>query len=78
MLYPALARSVSRFLPMFSSTSFITRQSKLPSEEDLVIPDPEAELVAALHAIPDWTIPYLDYLTRGVLPDDELTAHLIV
>jgi hypothetical protein len=51
---------------------------KLPSEEDLAIPDPEAQLVAILHAIPDWTVPYLDYLTRGVLPDDELEALLIV
>jgi hypothetical protein len=51
---------------------------KLPSEDDLAIPDPEAQLVAALHAIPDWTVPYLDYLSRGVLPDDALTARLIV
>ena len=26
---------------------------KLPTKEDLAIPDPEAQLVAALHAIPD-------------------------
>ena len=32
---------------------------KLPTEEDLAIPDPEAQLVAALHATPDWTVPYL-------------------
>ena len=32
---------------------------KLPIEEDLAIPDPEARLVAALHVIPDWTMPYL-------------------
>ena len=51
---------------------------KLPSEEDLAIPDPEAQLVAALHAIPDWTIPYLDYLTRGELPEEELIALQIV
>ena len=31
---------------------------KLPTEEDVAIPDPEAQLVAALHAIPDLTIPY--------------------
>ena len=36
--------------------------------EDLVIPDPEAQLVAALHGIPDWTVPYLTYMTRGELP----------
>ena len=51
---------------------------KLPSEEDLAILDPEALLVAALHAIPDWTVPYLDYLTRGKLPEDELMARQIV
>ena len=28
---------------------------KLPTEEDLAVPDPEARLVAALHIIPDWT-----------------------
>ena len=38
---------------------------KLPTEEDLAIPDPEAQLVAALHAIPDWIIPYLAYMTRA-------------
>ena len=37
---------------------------KLPTEEDLAVPDPEAHLVAALHAIPDWTIPYLAYMTE--------------
>jgi hypothetical protein len=51
---------------------------KLPTEEDLAVPDPEAQLVAALHEIPDWTIPYLDYLTRGALPADEIEARLIV
>ena len=30
---------------------------KLPTEEDLAVPDPEAQLVAALHVIPDWTVP---------------------
>ena len=34
--------------------------------------------MAALHAIPDWTVPYLDYLTRGELPEDELMARQIV
>ena len=38
---------------------------KLPTEEDLDVPDPEAQLVAALHVIPDWTMPYLAYMTRG-------------
>jgi hypothetical protein len=32
---------------------------KLPSKEDLAIPDPEGQLVAALRATPDWTLPYL-------------------
>ena len=47
---------------------------KLPTEEDLAIPDPEAQLVAALHVIPDWTVPYLAYMTRGELPEDETLA----
>ena len=50
---------------------------KLPTEEDLAIPDPEAQLVAALHAIPDWTVPYLAYMTRGELPEDETLARQI-
>ena len=44
---------------------------KLPMEEDVVVPDPEAQLVAALHTIPDWTLPYLAYMTRCELPEDE-------
>ena len=51
---------------------------KLPSEEDLAIPDSEGQLVAALHAIPDWTLPYLAYLTRGELPEDETLARQII
>ena len=47
---------------------------KLPGEADLAIPDPEAQLVAALHVIPDWTIQYLAYMNRGKLPDDETLA----
>ena len=50
---------------------------KLPTEEDLVVPDPEAQLVAALHAIPDWTVPYLAYMTRGELPEDETLARQV-
>ncbi|SPT17878.1 unnamed protein product [Triticum aestivum] len=50
---------------------------KLPTEEDLAIPDPEAQLVAALHVIPDWTVPYLAYMTRGELPEDETLARQI-
>ena len=51
---------------------------KLPIEEDLAIPDPEAQLVAALHVTPDWTVPYLAYMTRGELPEDETLARQIV
>ena len=51
---------------------------KIPTEEDLAIPDPEAQLVAALHAIPDWTIPYLDYMNRGELPAEETLARQII
>ena len=47
---------------------------KLPTEEDLAVPDPEAQLVAALHVIPDWTVPFLAYMTRGELPADETLA----
>ena len=50
---------------------------KLPTVEDLDVPDPEAQLVAALHAIPDWTVPYLAYMTRGELPEDETLARQI-
>ena len=32
---------------------------KLPTEEDLAVPDLEAQLIAILHATPDWTVPYL-------------------
>ena len=50
---------------------------KLPTEEDLAVPDPEAQLVAALHITPDWTVPYLAYMTRGELPEDETLARKI-
>ena len=49
----------------------------LPGEEDLAIPDPEAQLVVALHVIPDWTVPYLAYITRGEFPEDEILARQI-
>ena len=51
---------------------------QLPTEEDLAIPDPEAQLVAALHVVPDWTVPYLAYMNRDELPDDEVLARQIV
>ena len=51
---------------------------KLPGEADLAIPDPEAQLVAALHVIPDWMLPYLAYMNRGELPEDEASARQII
>ena len=51
---------------------------KLPTEEDLAVADPEAQLVAALHVIPGWIVPYLAYMTRGELPEDETLARQIV
>ena len=50
---------------------------KLPTEEDLAVPDPKAQLVAALHVIPDWTVPFLAYMTWGELPADETLARQI-
>ena len=50
---------------------------KLPTEEDLAVPGPEARLVAALHIIPDWTMPYLAYMTRGEFSEDETLARQI-
>ena len=50
---------------------------KLPTEEDLAVPDPEAQLVATLHVIQDWTVPYLAYMTRGELPENESLARQI-
>ena len=51
---------------------------KLPTEEDLAIPDPESQLVATLHIILDWTVPYLGYMNRGELPKDEVLARQII
>ena len=51
---------------------------RLPSEEELAIPDPESQFVAALRVTPDWVLPYLAYLTRGELPSDEVLARQIV
>ena len=47
---------------------------KLPTGEVLAVPDPEAQLVAAIHVTPDWTVPFLAYMTRGELPADETLA----
>ena len=33
--------------------------------------------MAVLHVIPDWTIPYSAYMTRGELPEDETLARKI-
>src|SRR3954462_5353332 len=49
-----------------------------PTEKDIVEPDPEPALVAAIHATPSWVVPYLDYKTRGILPSDEILARQIV
>ena len=49
----------------------------MPSKEDLAIPDLEAQLVAAIHATPDWMVPYLAYMTRGELAEDETLARQI-
>ena len=35
---------------------------KLPTEEDLAIPNLESELVVVVHATLEWTVPYLAYL----------------
>ena len=52
---------------------------KLPTEEELAVPDdPESQLVAALHQTPSWTEPYLAYLHREELPQDEVLARQIV
>ena len=51
---------------------------KIPGEEDLAIPDPEAQLVAALHVILDWKLPYLAYKNWGELPEDEILAQQII
>ena len=33
--------------------------------------------MAAHHAIPDWTVPYLAYMTQGEFPEDETLARQI-
>jgi ribonuclease HI/transposase InsO family protein len=52
---------------------------KLPTEEELANPDePDSQLVAALHQTPSWTEPYMAYLLREELPEDEVLARQIV
>lgn len=61
------------FLDILHNTSV-----RLPSEEELAIPEPESQFVAALRVTPDWVLPYLAYLARGELPSDEVLARQIV
>src|SRR4051812_3322375 len=49
-----------------------------PTEQDIAEPDPGAALIAAIHATPDWVVPYMDYMTRRTLPADELLARQII
>ena len=51
---------------------------QLPGEEEDDSPDQDSELVAALHEIPEWTEPYLDYMIRKILPSNEVMARQIV
>jgi hypothetical protein len=51
---------------------------KVPTEEDIANPDPESELIATVHAVPEWTEPYLAYLTRGELPQEEVIARQVI
>ena len=44
----------------------------------MAIPDPEAQLVAALYVTPDWIVLYLAYMNRGELPKDETLARQII
>src|SRR4051812_38435775 len=39
-----------------------------PTEQDIAEPDLEPALVAAIHATPDWVLPYMDYKTPGDTP----------
>ena len=51
---------------------------KIPTEEDIANPDPDSELIATVHAIPEWTEPYLAYLTRGELPQEEVITRQVI
>ena len=77
----ALSRlgSQRKLVPPNTSLDVLHNPSvKLPTEEDLVVPDPEAHLVAALHVVPDWMVPYLAYMNWDKLPYDEVLARQIV
>src|SRR3954466_1624694 len=39
-----------------------------PTKQDIAEPDQEPAFVATIHAISDWVVPYMDYMTRGILP----------
>ena len=61
----ALSRMGSQRKPVPPNTFLVELHNpsvQLPSEEDLAVPDPEAQLVAVLHVIPDWTVLYLAYM----------------
>ena len=76
----ALSRLGSQRKPVLPNTFLDVLHNpsvKLPTEEDSAVPDLEAQLVAALHVIPDWTLPYLAYMTRGELPENETLARQI-
>src|SRR4051812_25695898 len=49
-----------------------------PTEQDIAESEPEPALVAAIHATPDWVVPYMYYMTWGTLPVDELLARQII
>ena len=51
---------------------------KPPAEIDIAEPEDDSTLVAALHEQPGWTELYMAYLSRGVLPDDEIEARKII
>src|SRR6187401_2535755 len=77
----ALSRLGSQRKPVTPNTfldEFHNPSVQVPSEEDLVVPNSEAQLVAVLHVIPDWTLPYLAYMNRGELPEDEVLAKQII
>src|SRR3954470_22999309 len=77
----ALSRLCSQRKPVPPNVflDVLTKPSEQPpAEQDIVEPDPEPALVAAIHATLDWVVPYLDYKTWGILPPDEILARQIV
>ena len=51
---------------------------KPPTEEEIAHPDPASTIVAALRVIPEWTEPYLNFLTTGLLPESEVAARQVI